>query len=39
VLVSGDGKPVNAFYLKAAQPDTSACVLPFDLFTVFAIGK
>lgn len=33
VLVSADREKVNAFYLKAAQPDALACVLPFDIFT------
>jgi hypothetical protein len=33
VLVSGDGEKVNAFYLKAVQPGTLVCVLPFDILT------
>jgi hypothetical protein len=33
VLVSLDGEKVNAFYLKAVQPGTLVCVLPFDIWT------
>jgi hypothetical protein len=31
VLVSADGEKVNAFYLKAAQPNTLVCVVSFNI--------
>jgi hypothetical protein len=38
VLVSADGEKVNAFYLKAAQPDALVCVLPFDILTARTVA-
>jgi hypothetical protein len=31
VLISGDGKKVHAFYLRAVEPGTLVCVLPFNI--------